>query len=929
MTAHIDHVKFLLTAAPGAAGSLAVGAAPAGEPVITLGASHDGLSLGISIVEGSAWETREGCVYTHATRTLTRGTLVASSTGAPVPFGGAAVVSVVLHSSFAQRAEAAAEAAAYAAGAAGQATQASGAALLAAQQAAQAAAAAVPMANLASTIAALFEPSSSASVELVGGKIRINATTQPAGTAPSITGAPAITGTPREGQTITFTGAAASGSPSPTVTYALLLDDVLALSSIVSGTTIYPAGSAGKIPKVREVASNGVAPDAVATSVAGPVIAAPLAAPSITGAAVILGVPTAGQPVNWTAATATGNPTPTLTYRAEINGVLDSAPAVSGVYTTPANSGSKTLRIATYGANGVSPDAGPVYSAAVTIGSAFVQPYNRQFIMGPGDSRTAMGGGFSGVYGSSVGLMDVTATSTGTGLDSAVPIHTGHRIRRGRQRNPGIGGETAAQALAYPRPAQLSESTASISGTTMTVTAKAGGDLFQIGQLLVGPNVTPGTRITALGTGTGGTGTYNVTPPQTAASGSVTAFYTFDDGFGKTIADIAANQSAIVMLYAGTNGSGSASELAAMADAIKGLTDPSYAYPGYGGPLPLFEGRAKTVVLLDETRRGITALNDVKNQLSGATAQQFNGYSAALLKYGYDSGDALANPRVLAVDTFNDVRVANVSDVTNYNPLPGLWADGLHQALPAVWKLGQVIADKINANIDSSYSFARLADSTVLSDVLLQNPLFVTTTGGTNAISSHSLVGTIPQHWQLTTNTGSGLTITLSYNSLGVNLGNELVMRVTGTPSANASITLTGSASAAQRSTIALAADTLRGSARTKLQIDAGGVYGATMSLQLLNGSFANRYTSVVGLQGSPAGYANNSAHPLDIRNAFASGEHTGYVTEMTNNVTLKEVVASGSPSSVTLDYVLSLRSGVAADVTVTLSQMGIFKVID
>lgn len=227
------------------------------------------------------------------------------------------------------------------------------AALLAAEQAAQAAAAAVPMADLASTIAALFEPSSSASVELVGGKIRINATTQPAGTAPSITGTPAITGTPREGQTITFTSAAASGSPSPTVTYALLLDDVLALSSIVSGTTIYPAGSAGKIPKVREVASNGVAPDAVATSVAGAAVAAPFVAPSITSVPVIIGTPTAGQPLAWTNATATGNPAPTLTHYVSLDGVTDPTPATSGAYTLPENADNKQVDVTALASNGI------------------------------------------------------------------------------------------------------------------------------------------------------------------------------------------------------------------------------------------------------------------------------------------------------------------------------------------------------------------------------------------------------------------------------------------------------------------------------------------------------------------------------------------------------------------------------------------------
>jgi hypothetical protein len=64
--------------------------------------------------------------------------------------------------------------------------------------------------------------------------------------------------------------------------------------------------------------------------------------------------------------------------------------------------------------------------------------------------------------------------------------------------------------------------TGDISGTTLTVSAVSSGTL-QIGQTLEGANVTDGTIITALGTGTGGTGTYTVSPSQTAASATIYA----------------------------------------------------------------------------------------------------------------------------------------------------------------------------------------------------------------------------------------------------------------------------------------------------------------------------------------------------------------------------------------------------------------------
>lgn len=62
--------------------------------------------------------------------------------------------------------------------------------------------------------------------------------------------------------------------------------------------------------------------------------------------------------------------------------------------------------------------------------------------------------------------------------------------------------------------------TGSIAGTTLTVSA-ANGATLAVGDMIFGPNVLANTRITALGTGTGGTGTYAVDTSQTAASGTI------------------------------------------------------------------------------------------------------------------------------------------------------------------------------------------------------------------------------------------------------------------------------------------------------------------------------------------------------------------------------------------------------------------------
>lgn len=74
--------------------------------------------------------------------------------------------------------------------------------------------------------------------------------------------------------------------------------------------------------------------------------------------------------------------------------------------------------------------------------------------------------------------------------------------------------------------------TASISGTTMTVTAVASGTI-QRGQTVSGAGVAADTYITAYGTGTGGSGTYTVSSSQSVASRAMstpTTWGLIDDG---------------------------------------------------------------------------------------------------------------------------------------------------------------------------------------------------------------------------------------------------------------------------------------------------------------------------------------------------------------------------------------------------------------
>jgi len=72
-------------------------------------------------------------------------------------------------------------------------------------------------------------------------------------------------------------------------------------------------------------------------------------------------------------------------------------------------------------------------------------------------------------------------------------------------------------------PASVAFFTGAIAGTTLTVSAMAPGGSLAVGSVITGTGVTANTVITALGTGTGGAGTYTVNNSQTVASEAMIA----------------------------------------------------------------------------------------------------------------------------------------------------------------------------------------------------------------------------------------------------------------------------------------------------------------------------------------------------------------------------------------------------------------------
>ena len=80
---------------------------------------------------------------------------------------------------------------------------------------------------------------------------------------------------------------------------------------------------------------------------------------------------------------------------------------------------------------------------------------------------------------------------------------------------------TAQTYMGVVKAQNVATITGSIATTTLTVTALLNGVPLQVGMQINGSGVTAGTYITALGTGTGGTGTYTVNVSQTVSSTTI------------------------------------------------------------------------------------------------------------------------------------------------------------------------------------------------------------------------------------------------------------------------------------------------------------------------------------------------------------------------------------------------------------------------
>jgi hypothetical protein len=118
-------------------------------------------------------------------------------------------------------------------------------------------------------------------------------------------------------------------------------------------------------------------------------------------------------------------------------------------------------------------------------------------------------------------LMYVTAIGSGTIQIGTIISGTG--VSAGTMVTGQLSGTTGGVGTYTVSISQVVATSTSISGTYGTLTASSPTlGSFSVNQTLAGTGVTAGTQITALGTGTGGAGTYIVSPSQTVASTTIT-----------------------------------------------------------------------------------------------------------------------------------------------------------------------------------------------------------------------------------------------------------------------------------------------------------------------------------------------------------------------------------------------------------------------
>lgn len=393
--------------------------------------------------------------------------------------------------------------------------------------------------------------------------------------------------------------------------------------------------------------------------------------------------------------------------------------------------------------------------------------------------------------------------------------------------------------------------------------------------------------------------------PRQAASGSVTTGQWWRGGqtdsptnsgsSNKSISDAIAHPAGIVVMLMNTNDGPTnwpVNSRTAMTTIINALT-----------------AAGKVVVLLNETPRGINSAGALQSDLSSANMALFKDLSDWLSKWDYASGDVLANPRVIVIDSWNEFY--DPATGANYYNKVGYLHDGLHFTPFASKRLAQMIDSKLSSvwrqyaalprrrTLPTANGFAAITNTT---PYLNSNPIFTPGTNGTvsGTWGSAPTAATVCQGWTIA---GSG---TIS----GINLVAEKGVDTDPDGFPVQKLTVTGGSLAdlgtatviLQQSFTNIAALTsagmlsltskLRAMARVKIDAGSNLLSSVNVSLTVFADTTAKNLTART--------MRTSSFLPLNRVVDMADGEWYDYVTELLDIAEPNMSPTPGNPSSIT-----------------------------